>query len=668
MSTPSTPERAPPPSHSFPTIRRVHTLPTHLIDPTRTPPQSSHAPDSIDTLLNLDFAKVVAFEVGAPNSRPGSSSGITDSDNKEDGTLPWGTPSERTLAAGPLRIYRVPNTGVSFLNSGAFLKPILQRSQCWCVDDDANFILRVRENSYYRIELPSSSDEERHQVDALKKTLDNLCRYEKTPCPFKKGYYEIPDRPPTPVRRASLAPKEKAKKWRLNKVWEPEDADRRAQFVENNRRVSEQWRSNLKPATEHLHRISNAPTMLRTPPRRMNTYGGERSSPLSRSNESLGEIPDSDKPALSQIRVAKIPNSRPHHGYGQLALSVSSDDQASNVTTQQTPYPNVNEQSDPSHEPKSDEDDGFLEFLRRPNSDKDVQLVEEQIKQLTERMSSMATALGQMGFQPRKEMETEPESTTGAESAVADVETASISSSRDSFYSVEDLEESDLYHVPQIQPHQFPISIATPTHSRDSSIATSVPDTPRAIPRPQNTQEVPQSYVEPLTPTLTEDTSSVSENTGDASAVTPPQTLRLRRPIQRLEIQNHDEDHEEELRPTQLSIFSPRDPTKTPLSTAVIRRTCEFLLGPPAHLVTMMLRIAARILDTLPGHSRRRSIPGAWSSDDESGTESWDEVDEVDDYDYPLRKMTHFVDASDEPVTPSDVGGHHNEGETWEID
>jgi hypothetical protein len=104
MSTPSTPEHAPSARHSFPSVRRVNTLPTHLIDPTRTPPQISHAPDSIDTLLNLDFAKVVAFEAGAPNSRPGSSSSITDSD-KEDGTLPWGTPSERTLAAGMLPLY-----------------------------------------------------------------------------------------------------------------------------------------------------------------------------------------------------------------------------------------------------------------------------------------------------------------------------------------------------------------------------------------------------------------------------------------------------------------------------------------------------------------------------------------------------------------------------------
>lgn len=108
MSSPSTPQHAPPlpQSPSLTAIRRVHTLPTRLVDPTKTPPQINHAAEAIETLLNLNFAKVVAFEAVTPNSRPTSSAGPT-SDTDEG--IPWATPSERTLAAGKNSFVQLQN-------------------------------------------------------------------------------------------------------------------------------------------------------------------------------------------------------------------------------------------------------------------------------------------------------------------------------------------------------------------------------------------------------------------------------------------------------------------------------------------------------------------------------------------------------------------------------
>jgi len=111
MSSPSTPEHAPPSlatsQHPLTQVRRVHTLPTKLFDPTKTPPQVHHdSTDAIDVLLNLSFAKVVQFETAAPNSRPSSSAGGSPTKaNDDDGTIPWATPSERTLAAGKWLVF-----------------------------------------------------------------------------------------------------------------------------------------------------------------------------------------------------------------------------------------------------------------------------------------------------------------------------------------------------------------------------------------------------------------------------------------------------------------------------------------------------------------------------------------------------------------------------------
>jgi Inheritance of peroxisomes protein 1 len=105
MSSPSTPEHAPPSIH--PHVRRVHTLPSKLFDPTRTPPQIAHAADAIETLFQVGFAKVVTFDAPTASSRPSSRSGAKQSVEQDapfdnDGSLPCSSPTERTLAAGTL--------------------------------------------------------------------------------------------------------------------------------------------------------------------------------------------------------------------------------------------------------------------------------------------------------------------------------------------------------------------------------------------------------------------------------------------------------------------------------------------------------------------------------------------------------------------------------------
>jgi len=98
--------------------------------------------------------------------------------------------------------------GTAFLNSGNTLHPILAKSQCWCVDGESKFVLRIRPNAYYRVELPTATPEEKEQVEKLKTVLAKVLQYEVTPCPFKRGFtIELPEAPETPIQKKPWRPK-----------------------------------------------------------------------------------------------------------------------------------------------------------------------------------------------------------------------------------------------------------------------------------------------------------------------------------------------------------------------------------------------------------------------------------------------------------------------------
>ena len=116
---------------------------------------------------------------------------------------------------------------MSFLNSGNLLHTIFPRSQCWCLDGESKFALRIRPDSYYRIELPYETDEDREQARQFKAVLNHVLQFEKTPCPFARSFQvPLPDRPKTPPRTRPKRPPEKAKKWLFDKTWMPEDGTR----------------------------------------------------------------------------------------------------------------------------------------------------------------------------------------------------------------------------------------------------------------------------------------------------------------------------------------------------------------------------------------------------------------------------------------------------------
>ncbi|KAL2268098.1 hypothetical protein VTJ83DRAFT_2944 [Remersonia thermophila] len=172
------------------------------------PSASQHAasPQSadglVDTLYDHPSVKIVAFTAGArPFTLDPRAADV------EPGSLPWSSPLERTIAVGPFRIYRAPGS-VAFLSCGSALQPILPKSQVWCVDEESSkFILQIRRPQFWRIELPVAEESEVRLARHLREVFDAILLFEKTECPFQRPFtVELPERPQTPVKKRPWTP------------------------------------------------------------------------------------------------------------------------------------------------------------------------------------------------------------------------------------------------------------------------------------------------------------------------------------------------------------------------------------------------------------------------------------------------------------------------------
>ncbi|MCJ1398756.1 hypothetical protein MMC11_001957 [Xylographa trunciseda] len=84
----------------------------------------------------------------------------------------------------------------------------MPKSQCWCVDGETIFVLKIRDNDYYRIILPNTTPDDRRIADELKEVLSKVLQYERTACPFKRGFtVDLPESPKTPTQYRPWTPK-----------------------------------------------------------------------------------------------------------------------------------------------------------------------------------------------------------------------------------------------------------------------------------------------------------------------------------------------------------------------------------------------------------------------------------------------------------------------------
>ncbi|OQE37115.1 hypothetical protein PENCOP_c010G07166 [Penicillium coprophilum] len=199
-------------------LRRSLTLPTKLNPLAQRRSSVPNTPEHV--IFYHPSAKIVHFSPRALAPIP-SSSAPSDFDYPVDTieTLPWRSATERTVATAPLRLEKVHGS-TAFLKCGNVVHAILKNSQCWCVDGVSKFVLRIRPLTYYRIELPYETEDDRTLVQDLRIALPTILRYEVTPCPFKRAFsVELPNDAMAPRRKKAWQPKDR--KERVPNVLEP---------------------------------------------------------------------------------------------------------------------------------------------------------------------------------------------------------------------------------------------------------------------------------------------------------------------------------------------------------------------------------------------------------------------------------------------------------------
>ncbi|EXJ67260.1 uncharacterized protein A1O5_09907 [Cladophialophora psammophila CBS 110553] len=201
---------SPPPSYGEPpplqSYRRSFTVPSRALSLHEKAGLDKSDADA-DILYSHPSARIIAFSPPKESIPPQSKETLPDADYPIDTveTLPWRSRSEILASTGPIVIEKVRGSSY-FLKSAdqKVIHTIMRNSQCWCVDGESKFVLRTGKFRYYRIELPSETEEDKKKVEELKTALPKVLRFERTPCPFKRAFHvDLPEDAITPRRKGT---------------------------------------------------------------------------------------------------------------------------------------------------------------------------------------------------------------------------------------------------------------------------------------------------------------------------------------------------------------------------------------------------------------------------------------------------------------------------------
>ena len=653
--TPGTSEQATPRRAA---MTRSFTVPPKLTVSTRTNPiPEIGAADGIETLYVHPTASIIKFNTGG--SRPSSSSGsprVRHTDGS--GTLPWAYPTESTVAVGPMEIYRVPGS-VSFLHSGALLHAILPRSQCWCVDGVSKFAFRVLPETYYRIELPGETAEDLELVEALKATLKKVLFYERTPCPFARGFTVDLPVEEIKVKKRNSVREGPAKKWKMEKVyswkpegWEEEEAKTRLEAKglrptggrssepsdeENSRSdqseedekerldTVEASPSKLRPAPMTPMRSVTAPAQVRiqqTLPSRVRSRV-QAVETVDRAQKAERVRFSAEVERRSSVRVRRLssipvdmPPSPPDSSAGaETFVEEYANDLSEDVEDALNEVGEKNAPSEHDHAEASDLVDTLP--VSNPHLEKDFTPTEsENTVPGAAKSNETATSQSEGAQTPSIEPETKTEHITSTHSA------AEIDAIRR--YDSPDPHENADVPITQRQHHEndeiekladAPSMSTAPTKARQAT-----EDPYAAIQARIQARRSIGGSTTSFQPTNNPPISKSSSSNASSASVASQRSAKPNRAQH-----NHS------------------------IAAVLVNKACAVFLGPPAHLVTMMLRIAARFSSGAFGSNSMffvespigspRRVPGSFYLEDEedhgwkSEEEDWDE----DDFGVPLK-------------------------------
>lgn len=628
----------------------------------------------IETLYTNANGKVVKFSC-ASGSRPSSSAGGLQP-GPASGSLPWATRTEQTLASGPLEIYRVPGS-VSFLHSGSLLHAILPRSNCWCVDGVSKFAMRVLTDTYYRIELPGETQEELARVEEFKATLKKVLFYERTACPFARTF-EVPlpeehgeERVTRKRRNTAHGP---AKKWKLDRAysWKPEDGKEPPQLStseeEESGSVSEEDVEDSRPARVRAEADSipeDAEAELEDAVQELKITTPSRPSVRDRVNG----LTMRSVTAPPQLSLHSTPPSRLR---SSILVNSAANPQMKDTAELRLfqAIPTDMPPSPPDSSAGFEPSDHITHNHEAEIPSRDIALVQEHREGSSLNVSLMPNLVSDAD-----QLENEAEDRGDADADAASMPTEPQTNEATSV-NAENVDPNPRAHLPE-QALERTITNDDCEETRDR--VASLPAIPQ-IPTPRT-----------AIPDQTSKTTSAEDTAPDADPFAQIQArIQARRSIGGTTTSGFVPHPRQTSTSTQgasppsissaktlshksSSISRHSSQQHQYLATALVKKACAVFLGPPAHLVVLMLRIAARfakgvfpksLLYESPRGERRR-VPGSFNlneSDDDYGLSDDDEPpldDEEweDDFGVPI----------DSPVRLSEASGLR-EKVRWDVD
>ena len=542
-------------------------------------------------------------------------------------------------------------------------------------------MLRVRQNTFYRIELPNTCTEDKRVAEEFKLSVSKVLQYETTPCPFKRGFHvelpespQIPKKPWKPKHRpisltTTLAHKQsktKSSPAASNGHETDSNGDERAKSVDE--AISESTYKN-EPERSHISaHLAQATT-------------SENVGDLVVGFRDMKAAPDTS--GLSKRDFCVVTTIQASEAFPELATARPRTGQLHGLHDRQAGCPNDKRQPSSNDRTLSlgnaifiSEDDGtqVLDEIGQPKKREDA--APGSFKWL-DHTGNLETPTKQKilkeGLAINSAVESKVESIwspTSSENPQKlrshDSETISIASSVDSLGSF----------------HSFhsPLSPLPPSPSysdTDSLFHTSdelKTNAPRTSPHRQNLPELTittesfDSSDELCTPTWPEDslTTSTQEETFSNIVNRPKHNMstHMSSPSATLR-QGLSRRRTHSPLPSPANLYTPKARVSSHrITSAILQKTCSLILGPPVQLVALMLNLAARFASgTLVGETythdgNGQPIPCSWElSEDEKeddGTDEWE-----DDYGILLagtsehKRGREMVDK---------------EGGSWEID
>ena len=553
-------------------------------------------------------------------------------------------------------------------------------------------MLGIRQDSYWRIELPRASDEDRKAAKELKTILPQILQYEVTQCPFKRGFHvELPESPqiiklpwkpkhspisPTPhtpsprvalTRSSSLrdiaepsivTPTEEgvfdfSDDAVYPKVVKSEDADNGSDSHPSPEVRSERVPPMVAALEERKASLKGSPAMERSPSQRLSqrrrhhslTHSLDQSpdicEPVLESqsdnlieNLSPNEQPDLQNESQSAAGEESVDPNLQHHELMSHETLISGDARSGKEVVPLDAIPSAkNETNEREQTPNEIDVTGFrwIDEL----DDRDDVITPAPPEPNAELHS--ATMPSQLQTVP---VSKEIFSTT-VERIPTDPETNSIASSADSFQSFHNSTSPQTPSPPysdstspnsHVKENHLKISRTRPLRRDDSEFTVTLESLDHSV---NNSKEPEPEHS--TSDVLQHSHRSLSATSSDSfSSFAPSANATARRPSPSAALRHRlSRRRAHSPLPSPTNIYTPtaRDSSHH-LTSAILQKTCSLLLGPPAQLVALMLNLASRITngslkgDAFTYNENGHPIPCSWDSGEEDGSRSDDWEDD----------------------------------------